>query len=254
MTTLATASPVAAFVTGIELQGSTPDLSILGADFHRVLLTDLGFFHHLQPGVTAPGRVLLLWIQPASTANERYWQSLRMLNDRLNQLGTRHTDLITRLLAHHGTVFPRTQATTLAYVGSAIRTVQQELVRLPVRHDRLATAAFAQQVANEDALGVQVSASRRSDDIHPCWHLQLKPVTLVKRVQPGMPRLTHVDIEYVREQMARQIGPFANTLVESAVRRARSPRDLVISLSLEIDDLRARTHFVQTLNTYFDNA
>jgi hypothetical protein len=252
--TLATASPIAAFVTGIELQGNTPDLPALGADFHRVLLNDLGFFHHLQPCATPAGRFLLLWIQPDTDDNERYWHSLRTLNDRLDELGAERNTVITRLLVHHGIVFTRKNATLDEYVGSAIRTVQMELTRMPVTTGRAATAALAAQMTKQNALGVAVSEPRRGDSVYPLWGLQLKPAITVKRVQPGLPRLTHVDIEYVREQMARQIGPFANTLVHTAVRRARSPRDLVLSLSLEIDDPRARTRFVQTLNAYFDKS
>lgn len=252
--TLATASPVAAFVTGIELQGNTPDLSALGVDFQRALLNDLGFFHHLQPCATPAGRFLLLWIQPAAEDNERYWHSLRTLNDRLDQLDAENHAVITRLLAHHGIVFTRKSATLDEYVGSALRTVQMELARMPATTGRAATAALAAQVTIQEALGVAVSEPRRGDNVYPLWGLQLKPVITVNRIQPGLPRLTHVDIEYVREQMARQIGPFANTLVQTAVRRARSPRDLVLSLSLEIDDPRARTRFVQTLNAYFDKS
>lgn len=252
---LANASPLPAFVVGIDLQSHDEQaLASLGADLHRQLLNDVEGVHHLQPCATGPGRFLLLWVHPcADTAQwDSYWQTLRTLNDRLSQLGLEHPELVTRLLAHHGTVFVQQSAQSQDYVGSALRTVQAELNRAVAKPFRAATAAFASQMQALPATGLQVAEPQREFVAHPLLALQFNPVAVSKPEQTGLGHLNPVDIEYVRKQMTRQMGPFANTLVDTAVRRSRSQQELVINLSLGIDDPRVRTLFVQMLNRYFD--
>ncbi len=154
-----------------------------------------------------------------------------------------------RSVVHFGVVFRTESPAGVSYVGSAIRTTQSALRRVPAAGGFLATAEFAAFVAQHPQLPFRmrpVTAGAAIDGLH---HLQFGAAATEAGTGPA-PSSGTVDadfVEFAKRRLAEEIGPFANALVDRAVRAATAADQVAGLLARDIDQPAARKKFEEDM-------
>ncbi|MBI5899665.1 MAG: hypothetical protein HZB40_10610 [Rhodocyclales bacterium] len=155
------------------------------------------------------------------------------------------TPLSLRSVVHFGVVFRTESATGVSYVGSAIRTTQSALRRVPSAGGFLATAEFAVYAAKYPQLPFRMRPVTSGAAIDGLSHLLFGDIAAdmapASAVASGIADAAFV--EFAKRRLAEEIGPFANALVDRAVRAATATDQLVSQLASDIDNPAARKKF-----------
>lgn len=154
-----------------------------------------------------------------------------------------------RSVVHFGVVFRTESAAGVSYVGSAIRTTQSALRRVPAAGGFLATAEFAAFAAQHPQLPFRMQPVMGGTAIDGLHNLLFGAVAA--EVGPGLaPTSGAVDadfVEFAKRRLAEEIGPFANALVDRAVRAATAADQVAGLLAHDIDDPAARKKFEEDM-------
>jgi hypothetical protein len=158
-----------------------------------------------------------------------------------------HPDTFARFVVHHGLVFAAQGEGGKSYVGSAMRSAQSHLLRMPGNLDCAATSDFVSATATWKTCSIQfqplsdapeikdlLTFSLVSDDVSETQNAKDARKSMAK--DPALRR-------FLVEHLAAYLGPFAEVLVDSAQRSSTSRTNLIEELSREIDDIPTRERF-----------
>lgn len=154
-----------------------------------------------------------------------------------------------RSVVHFGVVFRTDSPAGVSYVGSAIRTTQSALRRVPATGGFLATAEFAAFAAKYPQLPFRMRPVSSGAAIEGLNHLLFGDVAADAAngsvATTGIADAAFVD--FAKRRLAEEIGPFANALVDRALRAATAVDQLVGQLAGDIDNPAARKKFEDDL-------
>lgn len=154
-----------------------------------------------------------------------------------------------RSVVHFGVVFRTESPAGVSYVGSAIRTTQSALRRVPAAGGFLATAEFAAFAAQHPQLPFRMRPVTAGAAIDGLNHLLFGAVAAEAGPGPAATSGT-VDaafVEFAKRRLAEEIGPFANALVDRAVRAATAADQVAGLLARDIDHPAARKKFEEDM-------
>lgn len=157
-----------------------------------------------------------------------------------------------RSVVHFGVVFRTESADGVSYVGSAIRTTQSALRRVPAAGGVLATAEFAAFAAKQAQLPFRMQAVAAGAAIDGLSRL-LFGAGVAEPASGSVATPGIVDgafVDFAKRRLAEDIGPFANALVDRAVRAATGPDQVVTLLARDIDNPGARKKFEEDMQRF----
>lgn len=158
-----------------------------------------------------------------------------------------------RAMVHYGVVFRTAEVGQVSYVGSAIRSTLSALRRAPASGGFIATADFSAYAAKLLNLPFRLQAISGGAASEGMSHMVFSGNSVaVPAPRPGS-HLASADpafVDFVKKRLAEQIGPFANALVDRAIRSSTAAEQLVTVLSHNIDDPTARVRFEDEVLRY----
>ena len=154
-----------------------------------------------------------------------------------------------RGVVHNGVVFRSEAAGKVSYLGSAIRSAQSALKRLPITSGLVATREFAAYASGFNPPPVPLAPIPNSPD-----GFHLIPIEAKGSATAGKAgSLSSSDpefLQFLKKRLAEDLGPFASAMAESARRSHASAPALVGELAREIDNADARKRFENDMTTY----
>ncbi|HET8705897.1 MAG TPA: hypothetical protein VFM46_06305, partial [Pseudomonadales bacterium] len=210
------------------------------SELERVLVNALGSTAQLQSAFKNMGGKLFLLVFPQSTP---ILPMLRLAVEVLDRLQTSHPDGKTRFLIHHGVVFTQQEYGKTMFVGSATRSAQAILSRMPRTVCRAVTPAFMDLSKRWGVVDMQfnpLEGGAVSDRLQSFQFISESPLD-IKSAEYIL--LTPSQLTFITSRLAEYIGPFAATLVEEATNQVNSTTELIRALGREIDNRRERSRF-----------
>lgn len=172
--------------------------------------------------------------------------TLRRLQNLLADIHQAHTALIVRHIAHHGIVFPSNSG----YLGSAIRIAHTRLARLLPGQTQAATPDFAQFAQHQPGNDLNFAPLHGAkDELLSYRHEQAQQVAATS---PKFDQAAF--LQHLTACLARQIGPFAQVMVDTAQRNSHTPEQLIGELAREIDNAESLRQFNEEARSFFRQA
>lgn len=194
---------------------------------------------HIQTAPAADGELALTIIVPETT---QILSLLRRIESLREEFERNLPALITRLVVHHGIVFPTAQG----HMGAVLRAALARLQNLPKLAGNVHTVATGNFIA--------YARTWPANDLHfeseSCGEqYDLYKFTLASAAPSAAPEATpesapHDWVSYLTGRLAEHLGPFAQVLVDSARRSSKTPEHLAREVASEIDDIPVRERFL----------
>lgn len=224
-------APQPATVIAISLQ-ARGDLA--KRRFIDLLGTVLAHACHIQPAAGQNGDLSYTAIVPDHTQTLSLLRRLLSLQTEFAQI---HPDCAARFVVHHGVIFPAARN----FLGAALRSAHSRLARLPPNVPSAATVDFADYVA---------TWSTRPLIFSPLYIDQattgLLAFSILSNSTTETPptKVHHEDfLRHLTTCLADHLGPFAEVLVDAAIRSSTSTQQLIDELASEINTPKAREKF-----------
>jgi hypothetical protein len=196
---------------------------------------------HIQSVPTADGELALSIIVPETT---QILSLLRRIDSLRDEFERNLPELITRLVVHHGIVFPTAQG----HMGAVLRAAQarlQSLPKLPGEVDTVATGNFVAYTRTWPAHDLHFESESCGEQY------DLYAFSLASATPEASPESAPDDwVSYLTVRLAEHLGPFAQVLVDSACRSSKTPEHLAREVASEIDDTSARERFLNDALAY----
>ncbi len=192
---------------------------------------------HIQAATAAEGNLSLTIIVPETT---QILSLLRRIESVRYKFERNLPGLITRLVVHHGIVFPTKQGPMGAVLRAAHARLQS-LTKLPGEIQTVATGAFVAYTRSWPGQTPDLHFAARSCteqyDIYPFSLTTAQPASAAESSPENW-------TSYLTERLAEHLGPFAQVLVDSANRSSRTPEQLAREVASEIDEAPVRERFL----------
>lgn len=168
------------------------------------------------------------------------------------QFHRQQAHLQVRYVVHYGLVFQSPSGA----IGSALRSAHSRLQRLPAQVDVAATTdflAFAQTWPGQ-AIQFDNIPDVAPDSGFQAFSFSATPKAIIKPApkpapEPAASALRH----FLSAQLTEHLGPFAEVLVASAEQTCSSPLQLIVTLSHEIDNPKAREVFLERARQFLSD-
>ncbi len=170
------------------------------------------------------------------------------------ELHQQQPDLHIRYVVHYGLVFQSANGV----IGSALRSAHSRLQRLPSHVDTAATQDFLAFAATWPGQAIQFDnlPNVAEDSGFQAFSFSAQPKSAPAPAQAPAPG-TADDPSPLRQflcaQLTEHLGPFAEVLVATAESKCSTPLQLIVSLSHEIDNPRAREVFLEKAREYLSD-
>ena len=173
---------------------------------------------------------------------------LLRLNTAFADFEAHHAPLKIRAVVHYGVVFRTQTAGGITFLGSAVRSAKSNLKRIPETGGIVATRDFADFAAAARGQGrnFELLDTIGGDD-------GLRPVQFTSQRGAASGALAgsdHVLLDFLKDRLAKDLGPFATPLVDNASHSTMTAKELVAALSHEISNPAARQRFEQDANAF----
>lgn len=255
---MAMSPPRPATVLAIEILprgAAQPGISHVATALAAQLGVTLGDDCHIQQERSTGSAIVLSGIVPdqaQALAPLRHMQAMQTAFHR------QQPDLRLRYVVHYGLVF---QSATGA-VGSALRFAHSRLQRLPAHVDTAATRDFlafaetwpGQAIQFDDIPDVAEDSGFQafSFSADPPAAAPPAPAPAAPSAAAADPALSPLR-RYLCAQLTEHLGPFAEVLVASAEQKCSTPLQLIVTLSHEIDNPKAREVFLEKARRYLSD-
>lgn len=152
-----------------------------------------------------------------------------------------------RAMVHYGVVFRTDSPQGVSYVGSAIRSTQSALRRAPAAGGFLATAEFAGYAGKQGSLPFRLQPFSEGVALEGLCQLVFGPDASQSGVAASKGAIDAAFGDYAKRRLSEEIGPFANALVDRALRSSAGPDQFAAQLGREIENPAARKKFEDDL-------
>lgn len=143
-----------------------------------------------------------------------------------------------RAVVHHGVVFRTVSGGKETYMGSAIRSAQSTLRRVPVDAGFVATSDFTAYMAS-------TGKPPRNFEVRPGLADNMSQLRFPeqRRDDGGLAGSDPALLDFLKTRLAEHIGPFASPLVDNVSHASMTAKEVVAALSHEVSDPKARQRF-----------
>lgn len=255
---MAISPPRPATVLAIEIRprgSAPPGIDHVAAALVAQLSATLGDDCHIQQERSSGSTIALSGVVPdqaQSLSPLRHMQAM--------QIAFHHQqpDLRLRYVVHYGLVFQSASGA----IGSALRFAHSRLQRLPPHVDTAATRDFLAFAETWPGRAIQFDdiPDVAEDTGFQAFSFSAEPPALAEPAPaPGTPSAAAADpalaplTRYLCTQLTEHLGPFAEVLVASAEQKCNTPLQLIVSLSHEIDNPKAREIFLEKARRYLSD-
>ena len=207
------------------------------ADFAGLLGGTVAQACMVQPALRPDGELAYTAIVPETGQT---LSVLRRLLSIQNEFRQKHPEIAARFVVHHGLIFAAPTAGNRQFLGSAVRSAHSHLQRLPEPLECAVTQDFAAVTEAWDNCPISFHVESAGGGNHDLLTFALPTEHWADTVEDTQDVALQ---QYLVESLAAYLGPFAEILVESAQRSARSPFSLIEEVSHEINDMPARERF-----------
>lgn len=242
--------PFTTSVMAVDVLSEPSKLGICESELERVLVNAFGSTAQLQSAFKNMGGKLFVLVFPQNTP---VLPLLRLAVDVLDRLQEAHPEAKTRLLVNHGVVFTQQEYGKTLYVGSATRSAQAMLSRMPRAVCRAMTPALVDLSKRWGMVDVQflpLEGGTSADRLQSFQFISESPHEL-KRAEYFL--LTPNQLNFITSRLAEYLGPFASTLVEEVSNQVNSTNELIRALGREIDNRRERSRFESDVELFLRN-
>ena len=219
--------------------------------FANLLGTALANNCHIQPAAGPDEELAFTAIVPDNSQTLSLLRRLQSIQAEFHQI---HPTVAARFVVHYGIVFPSAKG----YIGSALRSAQSRLLRLPKATTSAATEDFAAHTKTWLAHPISFQKLTGANDDNGLLAFAMDnqanittPATLTDPTTASAPATL---IAYLTTRLANHLGPIAEILVDAAQRSSTSPSQLITELASEIDDLKARNDFHSDAHAFLKSA
>lgn len=152
-----------------------------------------------------------------------------------------------RALVHHGVVFRTVSNGIETYMGSAIRSAQSSLRRVPVDAGFVATSDFTAFMAS-------TGKPPRNFEVRPGLAENMSQLKFPeqRRDEGGLAGSDPALLDFLKARLAEHIGPFAAPLVDNVSHSSMTAKQVVAALSHEVSDPKARQRFELDATNYIN--
>lgn len=242
--------PITTTVMAIDILTEPSKLETYESELERALVNSVGTSAELQSAFKNMGGKMFLLVFPPNVA---VLPLLRLCVEVVDRVQANHPDGKTRLLVHQGVVFTQEEFGRTMLAGSATRSAQAILSRMPKTLCRVMTPTFVELARRWGVMDVQFEplvGGAMSDRLQTFQFLFNAPVDLKK---PDYILLTPKQLNFITSRLAEYVGPFASALVEEASNQVRSSSELIRALGKEIDNRRERSRFESDVELFLRN-
>ena len=225
-------APVSTTVIAVDLPSATPVGSDAKTHFERVIV---GVGRQLGAVTLEPGEPnVAIALSPDAAIEPALLRVAAAMSDFQHAMPACRL----RALAHHGVVFRTVSGGTETYMGSAIRSAQSSLRRVPVDAGFVATSDFTAYMAS-------TGKPPRNFEVRPGLAENMSQLRFPeqRRDEGGLAGSDPVLLDFLKSRLAEHIGPFAAPLVDNVSHSSMTAKEVVAALSHEVSDPKARQRF-----------
>lgn len=225
-------APVSTTVIAVDLPSATPASAVVKAQFDRVVVGAGRQLGAITQEAGEPNVAIAL--SPDAAVEPALLRIASALSDfALAVPGQR-----LRALVHYGVVFRTVSGGTETYMGSAIRSAQSTLRRVPADAGFVASSEFTAYMAS-------TGKPPRNFEVRPGLAENMSQLKFPeqRRDESGLAGSDPALLEFLKSRLAEHIGPFAAPLVDNVSHSSMTAKEVVAALSHEVSDPKARQRF-----------